>query len=82
MAGTVAQVGFLSGQTSQLNLMPLIFRQTNLRGIAVAPRKAFERMNNFLNEHAIKPEIKRVYAIEAFEHLSKGAFGKIVIKIK
>ncbi|EJM8620605.1 TPA: NAD(P)-dependent alcohol dehydrogenase, partial [Klebsiella pneumoniae] len=41
VTGTIAQVGFLTGQSSQLDLMPLIFRQTTLRGIAVAPRTSF-----------------------------------------
>lgn len=85
VAGTIAQVGFLTGQTSQLDLMPLIFRQTTIRGIAVAPRSSFDRMNPFLNKHNIKPVIEQVYsfsdAVEAFKHLSRGAFGKIVIKI-
>ncbi|MBP6018046.1 MAG: NAD(P)-dependent alcohol dehydrogenase [Burkholderiaceae bacterium] len=84
-AGIITQVGFLTGQTSALNLMPLIFRQTTIRGIAVAPRSSFERMNPFLDKHQIKPVIEQVYAFEdavqAYEHLSKGAFGKIVIKI-
>lgn len=84
-AGIITQVGFLNGQTSALNLMPVIFRQTTIRGIAVAPRTSFERMNPFLDKHQIKPVIDHVYAfeeaIQAYEHLSKGAFGKIVIKI-
>lgn len=84
-AGIITQVGFLTGQTSELNLMPLIFRQTTIRGIAVAPRSSFERMNPFLDKHQIKPVIDQVYAFEdavqAYVHLSKGAFGKIVIKI-
>jgi NADPH:quinone reductase-like Zn-dependent oxidoreductase len=84
-AGMITQVGFLTGQTSELNLMPLIFRQTTIRGIAVARRSSFERMNPFLDKHQIKPVIDQVYAFEdavlAYEHLSKGAFGKIVIKI-
>lgn len=84
-AGVITQVGFLTGQTSELNLMPLIFRQTTIRGIAVAPRSSFERMNPFLDKHQIKPVIEKVYpfeeAIQAYEHLSRGAFGKIVIKI-
>ena len=84
-AGIIAQVGFLTGQTVALNLMPLIFRQTTIRGIAVAPRSSFDRMNPFLEKHKIKPVIDKVYsfeqAIEAFEHLARGAFGKIVIKI-
>ncbi len=84
-AGRIAQIGFLTGQTVQLNLMPLIFRQTTIRGIAVAPRSSFDRMNVFLNEHNIRPVIDQVYpfkrAREAYEHLAKGAFGKVVIKV-
>lgn len=84
VAGIVAQVGFLTGQTSALELMPLIFRQTTIRGIAVAPRSSFDRMNPFLDRHRIKPVIDRVYgfyqAIQAYEHLARGPFGKVVIK--
>lgn len=84
-AGRIAQIGFLTGQTVQLNLMPLIFRQTTIRGIAVAPRSSFDRMNVFLNEHNIRPVIDKVYpfeqAREAYEHLARGAFGKVVIKV-
>ncbi len=84
-AGKIAQIGFLTGQTTELNLMPLIFRQTTLRGIAVAPRSSFDRMNAFLNENKIRPVIDKVYPFEqarqAYEHLAKGAFGKVVIKV-
>lgn len=65
--------------------MPLIFRQTTIRGIAVAPRSSFDRMNAFLNENPIKPVIDKVYpfaeARQAYEHLARGALGKVVIKI-
>jgi NADPH:quinone reductase-like Zn-dependent oxidoreductase len=84
-AGRIAQIGFLTGQTSTLNLMPMIFRQTTIRGIAVAPRSSFDRMNVFLNEHKIRPVIDQVYSFEqareAYEHLARGAFGKVVIKV-
>ena len=84
-AGKIAQIGFLTGQTTTLSLMPLIFRQTTIRGIAVAPRSSFDRMNEFLNEHAIRPVIDQTYSFEdahkAFEHLARGAFGKVVIKV-
>lgn len=83
-AGVIAQVGFLTGQTTQLQLMPLIFRQTTIRGIAVAPRTSFDRMNPFLERHGIRPVIDKVYefgeAVQAFEHLARGPFGKVVIK--
>jgi NADPH:quinone reductase-like Zn-dependent oxidoreductase len=65
--------------------MPVIFRQTTIRGIAVAPRTSFDRMNPFLDKHGIKPVIDKVYAfdeaVQAFEHLARGPFGKVVIKI-
>ena len=63
----------------------LIFRQTTIRGIAVAPRSSFDRMNAFLGENRIRPVIDHVYAFdqarEAYEHLARGAFGKVVITI-
>lgn len=84
-AGKIAQIGFLKGQTTALSLIPLIFRQTTIRGIAVAPRSLFDRMNAFLNENEISPVIDKVYSFEearqAYEHLARGAFGKVVIKI-
>jgi len=85
VSGVIAQVGFLTGQVSKLELMPVIFRQTTIRGIAVAPRPSFDRRNPFLDQHRIKPVIDKVYgfdeAIQAFEHLARGPFGKVVIKI-
>ena len=51
----------------------------------MAPRSSFDRMNAFLNEHKIRPVIDQVYpfekAREAYEHLARGAFGKVVIKV-
>jgi NADPH:quinone reductase-like Zn-dependent oxidoreductase len=42
-------------------------------------------MNKAFEEHQIKPVIDTVYsfedAIKAYQHLEKGAFGKIVIKV-
>jgi NADPH:quinone reductase-like Zn-dependent oxidoreductase len=85
VGGRIAQIGFLTGQTSAVNLMPMIFRQTTIRGIAVAPRSSFDRMNAFLSEHSIRPVIDHVYSFDqapqAYEHLARGAFGKVVIKI-
>ncbi len=85
VGGHISQIGFLQGQTAKLDLMRVIFRQTAIRGIAVGPSRAFERMNDFLNQHAIHPVIDAVYpfgqAREAYEHLARGAFGKVVIDV-
>jgi NADPH:quinone reductase-like Zn-dependent oxidoreductase len=51
----------------------------------VGHRRAFDEMNKAFNELNIKPVIDTVYpfsdAIQAYEHLGRGAFGKIVIKV-
>lgn len=75
----IAQMGLLAVQKSALNLMPVIFRQTTIRGVAVALRSSFDRMNVFLNDHKIRPVIEHAYPFEqpreAFEHRPRGAFG-------
>jgi len=85
VAGHISQIGFLGGQTAKINLVPLFLRQTSIRGIAVGHTRSFERMNAFLEKHRIKPVIDRVYpfteARNAYEHLGRGAFGKVVIKV-
>lgn len=85
VGGHISQIGFLQGQKANLDLMRILLRQTAIQGIAVGPAKAFERMNDFLNQHKIKPVIDTVYgfdqAREAYKHLGRGAFGKLVIKV-
>jgi NADPH:quinone reductase-like Zn-dependent oxidoreductase len=85
VGGHISQIGFLAGQKANLDLMQIIFRQTAIRGIAVGSTRSFERMNAFLDKHRIHPVIDHVYSFdqarEAYEHLGRGAFGKIVIKV-
>ncbi len=83
--GMVVQIGFLSGQVSKLSLLQLYVRNMTIRGVAVGHRASFERMNAFFDQHAVRPVIDQIYAFEdadkAFEHLSRGPFGKVVIKV-
>ena len=85
VAGQISIIGFLAGQTANLNLMQVIFKQIRVQGICVGHLSAFEEMNKAFDQYQIKPVIEKVYpfeqAIEAYKHLAKGAFGKIVIKI-
>lgn len=85
VTGQIAVIGFLAGQTTNLDLMRVIFKQTKIQGIAVGNRTAFEEMNKAFDAYNIKPVIDSVYpfeqAIEAYKHLARGAFGKIVIKV-
>jgi len=85
VAGRVSVIGFLTGQTAAVDLMPVIFKQTKIQGICVGHLKAFEEMNVAFDRYGIKPVVEKVYgfgeAVEAYRHLERGAFGKIVIKI-
>ncbi|MHA7207909.1 zinc-dependent alcohol dehydrogenase family protein [Arthrobacter sp. MDT1-65] len=83
--GMVAIVGFLDGQTTQLDLMDVIWHQTHIQGIAVGHRRSFQDLVTFLDDHHINPVIDTVYdfadAHAAYDQLARGAFGKIVIKV-
>lgn len=85
VGGQISLIGFLNGQTTNLDLMQVIFRQTRIQGIAVGHRAAFEEMNKAFEQYHIKPVIDTVYnfedALKAYEHLGRGAFGKIVIRV-
>jgi NADPH:quinone reductase-like Zn-dependent oxidoreductase len=85
VTGQIAVIGFLAGQTTNLDLMRVIFKQTRIQGIAVGNRTAFEEMNKAFDQFNIKPVIDTIYsfeqAIDAYKHLARGPFGKIVIKV-
>ena len=86
VGGRVAVVGYLAGLEATINLMPVFLRRTQIQGIAVGHRAAFERLNRFIAEHRIRPVIDSVYpfedAIAAFERRAGGAFGKVVIAVE
>ena len=83
--GRIALIGFLNGQTLQLPAVPMMLKRSILQGISVGHRRAFETMNRAIDHHHIKPVIDTVYpiqdALSAFDHLERGPFGKVVIRL-
>lgn len=83
--GHIYIIGFLKSMMAEVNLFSLLAKQARVQGIYVGHRKAFDDMNRAFDELRIKPVIDTVYAfseaIEAYKHLEKGAFGKIVIRV-
>lgn len=84
-AGNIWLVGFLGGTIAPLDVMSLLYSQVAIRGIAVGHRRAFKDMNTFIEHNDLRPVIDTVYAFEdaheAYRHLARGAFGKIVIRV-
>jgi NADPH:quinone reductase-like Zn-dependent oxidoreductase len=83
--GRISLIGLLAGLQITADILPLLVKRIVIQGISVAPRKAFEAMNAALEIMAIKPVIDAVYSFDqvpqAFAHLDRGPFGKIVVKI-
>jgi len=84
--GQIAIIGIIEGFTSELPLFDLIKKHGVLRGISVGPRRALEDMLRKFDEIKLHPVIDNVYpfaeARNAFDHLERGAFGKIVIRVR
>jgi NADPH:quinone reductase-like Zn-dependent oxidoreductase len=54
--------------------------------VLVGSRRSFERLNDALETTRLRPVIDKVYpfseTVAAFEHLSRGTFGKVVIDLR
>jgi NADPH:quinone reductase-like Zn-dependent oxidoreductase len=82
--GVVAFLGALTGLTAGVNLGALMMKRIHLAGILVDSRAAFEEMCRFLEKHALRPVIDRVFPFELLPEAlrlmeSGGHFGKIVV---
>ncbi len=84
--GKIALIGFLAGQASKLNPVPMMLKGASLQGIGVGSTAMFEALNRALEINKIKPAVDRAFpfdqAVDAFRCLAAGDFvGKIVIII-
>ncbi|EGK00209.1 zinc-dependent alcohol dehydrogenase family protein [Dysgonomonas gadei] len=83
--GKIAIVGLLDSPQLNASVFRLFSTRSTLIGIGVGSRKSLEEMIRQIDILKIRPVIDRVYKFdevpEAFKHLGKGAFGKIVIQI-
>ncbi len=86
IGGHIAMIGFLDGVSAQIPLFPFVVKQLTLGGISVGSRATFEHMLQRFAEWQLHPVVDAVYDFEdtpvAYRHLYRGAFGKIVIRLK
>jgi len=83
--GQISLIGFLGGMDAHISAVPFMLRRAKLQGVSVGHRRALERLARFVQEQDIHPVIDQEYAFEAahdaFAHLDRGPFGKIVVRI-
>ncbi|PAW63310.1 MAG: hypothetical protein B9S36_04980 [Verrucomicrobiia bacterium Tous-C2TDCM] len=85
--GIVSLIGVLTGfDPPKASLFTLVKKNADLQGIYVGNREMFVRMNAFLELHAIRPVIDRIFpfseASEAYRHLEgAGHLGKVVVQV-
>jgi NADPH:quinone reductase-like Zn-dependent oxidoreductase len=84
--GRISIIGLLESDELSAPILPLLGSRASIVGISVGPRRALEDMGRAIDQHGIKPVIDSSYSFsqapQAFAHLRKGPFGKIVIQVR
>jgi NADPH:quinone reductase-like Zn-dependent oxidoreductase len=85
MGARITTIGFLESSEFTLPIVQLIVRRIVIQGLSVGHRRALEDMIAAIEINGTRPVIDRIYSWKdvpaAFDHLDRGAFGKIVISI-
>jgi NADPH:quinone reductase-like Zn-dependent oxidoreductase len=83
--GTIALIGVLTGNSGQVNPLPVLMKNIRLQGIYVGSRAMFEAMNRAIALHQLRPVVDRVFPFsevrEALQYMESAAhFGKICVR--
>jgi NADPH:quinone reductase-like Zn-dependent oxidoreductase len=83
--GHVALIGALD-MSGEFNPVPIFMRNIRLQGIFVGSRSMFEKMNEAIHAHLLRPAIDRVFGfdevVDALAYMkSRSHFGKIVMEV-
>lgn len=84
--GRISVIGLLESDSVTLPIMPMLGSRVSIVAIAVGPRRVLEDLIRAVDVRGLKPVIDASYSFsevkEAFAHLKRGAFGKIVVKVR
>lgn len=82
--GQLALIGVLEGGAFEASAFDLIRRRARIQGISVGHRRALQDMVRAIDANRLAPVIDATYGFdqvpEAFAHLARGAFGKVVVR--
>jgi NADPH:quinone reductase-like Zn-dependent oxidoreductase len=84
--GRVSVIGNLGGDALTTSVYPLLTGRATVQGIGVAHQRALEDLVRAVDWLKLKPVIEREYAFAelpaALDHLERGAFGKVVVRVR
>lgn len=86
VAGTVAQIGVLTGIEETLLIAPILHKQIKVQGVYVGSRQNFIDMNRAIDQAKLRPVVYKTFPFmdvrEALATMEGGLhFGKIVIRV-
>ncbi len=83
--GRISFIGLLEFDELRVPILPLLGSRASIVEISVGPRRVLEDLVRMIDRHEIKPMIDATYLFsrvpEAFAHLKRGPFGKVVIEV-
>jgi NADPH:quinone reductase-like Zn-dependent oxidoreductase len=83
--GRVSVIGLLEAFDYKFSAIPLFRNQATVQGIFVGPRRSLENFARAVDHLRLKPVIDAEYQFadlpRALDHLDRGPFGKIVIRV-
>ncbi len=85
--GVIALIGVLAGGgEANISLYPVLMQGIRIQGVIVGSKKDFEKMNQAISFHGIKPVVDKIFPYsefpQALEYVRDGKhFGKVVIEI-
>lgn len=84
--GRISLIGVLEGFEARFPVLPLFQTQGVLQGIFVGHRRGLENLVRAVDRLSLEPVIDAVYPLaefpKALEHLDRGPFGKLVIRVR
>jgi NADPH:quinone reductase-like Zn-dependent oxidoreductase len=83
--GRISVIGLLESDSISTPILPLLGSRASIVGISVGHRRALEDLIRMIDAQGLRPVIDAVYPFskvpDAFNHLTAGPFGKIVVEV-
>ena len=83
--GRISVIGNLQGDELRANVYPVLHGRVTVQGIGVSHRRALQDLVRAVDWLQLRPVVERAYGFgelpAALDHLERGAFGKVVVRV-